>query len=101
MTCEPLSGNSRKILSQKTTSGLGLYGRRRANVHLDNGQNLSSDCPSHGRIRTPDQDYRFEVDEWMYSDDGALTILKSATKMLMTDVGDVIVVTNVLPSTSQ
>ena len=72
MTCEPLSGNSRKILSQKTTSGLGLHGRRRANVHVENGQNFSSDCPSHGRIRTPDQDYRFEVDEWMYSDDGAL-----------------------------
>ena len=27
-------------------------------------QNLGSDRPSHGQIRTLDQDYNFEVDEW-------------------------------------
>ena len=35
-------------------------------VHVD--QNFSSDRPTHGRIRTLDQDYHFEVDrpldEW-------------------------------------
>ena len=59
----------------------GLLGRRRSSadllsVHLSmwtTDQKLGSDRPSHGQIRTLDQDYSFEMDEWTDFCDGFLT----------------------------
>ena len=59
-----------KIIFQASKSG--LLGRRRPSagrpsVHQSmwkTDQNLGSDRPSHGQIRTLDQDYNFEVNEW-------------------------------------
>ena len=53
---------------------IGRLSTNRPSVHLSmwttDKQNLGSDRPSHGQIRTLDQDYNFEVNEWTDSDDG-------------------------------
>ena len=46
---------------------IGRLSTDRPSVHLSmwtTDQNLGSDRPSHGQIRTLDKDYSFEVDEW-------------------------------------
>ena len=72
------------LLLSYRVSNPGLLGRRRPSayrpsVHLfmwTPDQNLGSDRPSHRQIRTLDQDYNFELDEWTDSDDEPLKIWK-------------------------
>ena len=68
--------NARWFNSQKCISSLdsGLLGRRRPSADRPSvqlsiwttDQNLGEDRPCHGQIRTLDQDYNFEVDDWTY-----------------------------------